>query len=107
MARPSGAQNLSQTDRDAIIRGHAMGMTMRNLARMYNTSVSTVSATIKKPIRTKSTGRPRKTTANTDRIITRMSKNNPRMSSVDINRELKEHHGVEVDFFEFFHPQTF
>ena len=78
-----------------------MGMKLAVLARQFNTSVSVISASAKMPVRTKSTGRPRKTSAIIDRVITRISKNHPRMASTEINRELQEFHHVKVNFFYF------
>ena len=75
-----------------------MGMTLADLAKQYKTNVSTISASAKKLKRSKPTGRPRRTTAAIDRVIARISKADPRKNSADINKELVEHHGVQVIF---------
>uniref|UniRef100_A0A8R1DVH7 Transposase Tc1-like domain-containing protein n=1 Tax=Caenorhabditis japonica TaxID=281687 RepID=A0A8R1DVH7_CAEJA len=79
----------------AIIRGRQMGMDMPTLAKQFKTSKSVIWATLNTPNRSKTTGRPLKTSSGDDRIIVRMSKKNPRLTSTDINSELKDQYGVQ------------
>ena len=73
-----------------------MGLRYCDLAHQYNTSVSTIYASVKQRNRSKITGRHRKTTSNLDRVIFQISKDNPRLSSTAINRELCEFPGVKA-----------
>uniref|UniRef100_A0A8R1I8B8 Uncharacterized protein n=1 Tax=Caenorhabditis japonica TaxID=281687 RepID=A0A8R1I8B8_CAEJA len=82
----------------AIIRGRQMGLDMPTLAKQLKTSKSVIWATSNTPNLSKATGRPLKTSSIDDRIIVRMSKKNPRLTSTDINSELKDHYGVQVSF---------
>uniref|UniRef100_A0A8R1E3K8 Uncharacterized protein n=1 Tax=Caenorhabditis japonica TaxID=281687 RepID=A0A8R1E3K8_CAEJA len=79
----------------AIIRGRQMGLDMPTLAKQFKTSKSVIWATLNTPNRSKATGRPLKTSSGDDRIIVRMSKKNPRLTSTDINSELKDPYGVQ------------
>uniref|UniRef100_A0A8R1E5U7 Uncharacterized protein n=1 Tax=Caenorhabditis japonica TaxID=281687 RepID=A0A8R1E5U7_CAEJA len=79
----------------AIIRGRQMGLDMPTLAKQFKTSKSVIWATSNTPNLSKATGRPLKTSSRDDRIIVRMSKKNPRLTSTDINSELKDHYGVQ------------
>uniref|UniRef100_A0A8R1ERX8 HTH_Tnp_Tc3_2 domain-containing protein n=1 Tax=Caenorhabditis japonica TaxID=281687 RepID=A0A8R1ERX8_CAEJA len=79
-----------------IIRGRQMGLDMPTLAKQFKTSKSVIWATSNTPNLSKATGRPLKTRSRDDRIIVRMSKKNPRLTSTDINSELKDHYGVQV-----------
>uniref|UniRef100_A0A8R1EN52 HTH_Tnp_Tc3_2 domain-containing protein n=2 Tax=Caenorhabditis japonica TaxID=281687 RepID=A0A8R1EN52_CAEJA len=80
----------------AIIRGRQMGLDMPTLAKQFKTSKSVIWATSNTPNLSKATGRPLKTSSRDDRIIVRMSKKNPRLTSTDINSELKDRYGVQV-----------
>ena len=71
-----------------------MGLRYSDLARQYKTSVSTIYASVKQQNRSKTTGEARKTTRNIDRV--RIIKDNPRLWSTGINRELCEFYGVNV-----------
>uniref|UniRef100_A0A8R1I5E9 HTH_Tnp_Tc3_2 domain-containing protein n=1 Tax=Caenorhabditis japonica TaxID=281687 RepID=A0A8R1I5E9_CAEJA len=80
----------------ALIRGRQMGLDMLNLAKQFKTPKSVIWATLNTPNLSKATGRPSKTSSGDDRIIVRMSKKNPRLTSTDINSELKDQYGVQV-----------
>uniref|UniRef100_A0A8R1HPS1 HTH_Tnp_Tc3_2 domain-containing protein n=1 Tax=Caenorhabditis japonica TaxID=281687 RepID=A0A8R1HPS1_CAEJA len=80
----------------AIICGRQMGLDMPTLAKQFKTSKLVIWATLNTPNRSKTTGRPLKTSSGDDRIIVRMSKKNPRLTSTEINSELKDHYGVQV-----------
>uniref|UniRef100_A0A8R1DXU3 Transposase Tc1-like domain-containing protein n=1 Tax=Caenorhabditis japonica TaxID=281687 RepID=A0A8R1DXU3_CAEJA len=80
----------------AIICGRQMGLDMPTLAKQFKTSKSVIWATSNTPNLSKATGRPLKTLSRDDRIIVRMSKKNPRLTSTDINSELEDHYGVQV-----------
>uniref|UniRef100_A0A8R1EKN9 Uncharacterized protein n=1 Tax=Caenorhabditis japonica TaxID=281687 RepID=A0A8R1EKN9_CAEJA len=82
----------------AIIRGRQMGLDMFTLAKQFKTSKSVIWATLNTPNLSKATGRPLKTSSGDDRIIVRMSKKNPRLTSTDINSELKDQYGVQISF---------
>uniref|UniRef100_A0A8R1DIY5 HTH_Tnp_Tc3_2 domain-containing protein n=2 Tax=Caenorhabditis japonica TaxID=281687 RepID=A0A8R1DIY5_CAEJA len=88
--------SLETSTRMAIIRGRQMGLDMPTLAKQFKTSKSVIWATLNTPNRSKATGRPLKTSSGDDRIIVRMSKENPRLTSTDINSELKDPYGVQV-----------
>ena len=72
------------------------GLRYCDLAHQYKTSVSTIYASVKQQNRSKTTGRHRKTTSNLNRVIFRISKDRPRLSSTAINRELCEFPGVKA-----------
>uniref|UniRef100_A0A8R1I743 HTH_Tnp_Tc3_2 domain-containing protein n=1 Tax=Caenorhabditis japonica TaxID=281687 RepID=A0A8R1I743_CAEJA len=80
----------------AIIRGRQMGLDMPTLAKQFKTSKSVIWATLNTPNLSKATGRPLKTSIGDDRIIFRMSKKDPRLTSTDINSELKDQYEVQV-----------
>uniref|UniRef100_A0A8R1EN62 HTH_Tnp_Tc3_2 domain-containing protein n=1 Tax=Caenorhabditis japonica TaxID=281687 RepID=A0A8R1EN62_CAEJA len=80
----------------AIIRGRQMGLDMPTLAKQFKTSKSVISATLNTPNLSKATGRPLNTSSGDDIIIFRMSEKNPRLTSTDINSELKDQYGVQV-----------
>uniref|UniRef100_A0A8R1IXL9 Uncharacterized protein n=1 Tax=Caenorhabditis japonica TaxID=281687 RepID=A0A8R1IXL9_CAEJA len=82
----------------AIIRGRQMGLDMPSLAMQFKTSKSVIWATLKTSSRSKATARTSKTTTGDDKIIVRMSKKNPRLTSTDINSELKDQNGFHVSF---------
>uniref|UniRef100_A0A8R1IA08 Uncharacterized protein n=1 Tax=Caenorhabditis japonica TaxID=281687 RepID=A0A8R1IA08_CAEJA len=79
----------------AIIRGRQMGLDMPTLAKQFKTSKSVIWTTLNTPNLSKATRRPLKTSSGDDRIIVRMSKKNPRLTSTDINSELKDKYGVQ------------
>uniref|UniRef100_A0A8R1EQQ0 Uncharacterized protein n=2 Tax=Caenorhabditis japonica TaxID=281687 RepID=A0A8R1EQQ0_CAEJA len=79
----------------AIIRGRQMGLHMPTLAKQFKTSKSVIWATLNTPNQSKATGRPLKTSIGDDRIIVSMSKKNPRLTSTNINSELKDQYGVQ------------
>uniref|UniRef100_A0A8R1E769 DDE_3 domain-containing protein n=1 Tax=Caenorhabditis japonica TaxID=281687 RepID=A0A8R1E769_CAEJA len=79
----------------AIIRGRQMGLDMPTLAKQFKTSKSVIWATLNTPNRYKATGRPLKTSSGDERITVRMRKKNPRLTSTDINSELKDQSGVQ------------
>uniref|UniRef100_A0A8R1IGA6 TPR_REGION domain-containing protein n=1 Tax=Caenorhabditis japonica TaxID=281687 RepID=A0A8R1IGA6_CAEJA len=80
----------------AIICGRQMGLDMPTLAKQFKTSKSVIWATSNTPNLSKATGRPLKISSRDDRIIVRMNKKNPRLTSTDINSELKDHYGVQL-----------
>uniref|UniRef100_A0A8R1DJM1 HTH_Tnp_Tc3_2 domain-containing protein n=1 Tax=Caenorhabditis japonica TaxID=281687 RepID=A0A8R1DJM1_CAEJA len=80
----------------AIIRGLQMGLDMPTLAKQFKTSKSVICETLNTPNLSKATGRLLKTLSGDDRIIVTMSKKNPRLTSKDINSELKDQYGVQV-----------
>uniref|UniRef100_A0A8R1IDS4 Uncharacterized protein n=1 Tax=Caenorhabditis japonica TaxID=281687 RepID=A0A8R1IDS4_CAEJA len=80
----------------AIIRGRQMGLDMPTLAKQFKTSKSVIWTTLNTPNLSKATRRPLKTSSGDDRIIVRMSKKNPRLTSTDINSELKDKYGVQL-----------
>uniref|UniRef100_A0A8R1HGC3 Uncharacterized protein n=1 Tax=Caenorhabditis japonica TaxID=281687 RepID=A0A8R1HGC3_CAEJA len=80
----------------AIIRGCQMGLDMPTFAKQFKTSKSVIWATLNAPNLSKATGRPLKTSSQDDRIIVRMSKKNLRLTSTDINSELKNQYGVQL-----------
>uniref|UniRef100_A0A8R1I4R6 Transposase Tc1-like domain-containing protein n=1 Tax=Caenorhabditis japonica TaxID=281687 RepID=A0A8R1I4R6_CAEJA len=82
----------------AIIRGRQMGLDMPTLAKQFKTSKSVIWATLNTPNRSKATGRPLKTSSGDDRITVRISKKNPRLTSTNINSELKDQYGVQDSF---------
>uniref|UniRef100_A0A8R1I671 Uncharacterized protein n=1 Tax=Caenorhabditis japonica TaxID=281687 RepID=A0A8R1I671_CAEJA len=79
----------------AIIRGRQMGLDMPTFAKQFKTSKSVIWATSNTPNLSKATGRPSKTSSGDDRITVRMSKKNPRLTSTNINSELKDQYGVQ------------
>uniref|UniRef100_A0A8R1ITV5 G-protein coupled receptors family 1 profile domain-containing protein n=1 Tax=Caenorhabditis japonica TaxID=281687 RepID=A0A8R1ITV5_CAEJA len=84
--------------RMAIIRGRQMGLDMPTFAKQFKTSKSVIWATSNTPNLSKATGRPSKTSSGDDRITVRMSKKNPRLTSTNINSELKDQYGVQDSF---------
>uniref|UniRef100_K7IFN2 HTH luxR-type domain-containing protein n=1 Tax=Caenorhabditis japonica TaxID=281687 RepID=K7IFN2_CAEJA len=80
----------------AIIRGRQMGLEMPTLTKQFKTSKSVIGATLNTPNLSKATGRPLKTSSGDDRIIVRMNKKKPRLTSTDINSELKDQYGVQI-----------
>uniref|UniRef100_A0A8R1E8P3 Transposase Tc1-like domain-containing protein n=1 Tax=Caenorhabditis japonica TaxID=281687 RepID=A0A8R1E8P3_CAEJA len=80
----------------AIIRCRQMGLDKPTFAKQFKTSKSVIRATLNTPNLSKATGRSLKTSSGADRIIFRMSKKNPRLTSTDINSELKDQYGVQV-----------
>uniref|UniRef100_A0A8R1IXN4 Uncharacterized protein n=1 Tax=Caenorhabditis japonica TaxID=281687 RepID=A0A8R1IXN4_CAEJA len=70
----------------AIIRGRQMGMDMPTLAKQFKTSESVIWATLNTPNLSKATGRPLKTSSGDNRIIVRISKKTPRLTSTDITQ---------------------
>uniref|UniRef100_A0A8R1ENE9 Uncharacterized protein n=4 Tax=Caenorhabditis japonica TaxID=281687 RepID=A0A8R1ENE9_CAEJA len=86
------------SQRMAIIRGRQMGLDMPTLAKQFNTSKSVIWATLNTPNRSKTTGKYLKTSSGDDRITVRMSKKNPRLTSTNINSELKYQYGVQDSF---------
>uniref|UniRef100_A0A8R1E3J4 Uncharacterized protein n=1 Tax=Caenorhabditis japonica TaxID=281687 RepID=A0A8R1E3J4_CAEJA len=70
-----------------------MGLDMPTLAKQFKTSKSVIWATLNTPNRSKATGRPLETSSGDGRIIVRMSGKNPRLTSTDINSELKDQYG--------------
>uniref|UniRef100_A0A8R1I797 Uncharacterized protein n=1 Tax=Caenorhabditis japonica TaxID=281687 RepID=A0A8R1I797_CAEJA len=79
----------------ALIRGRQMGPDMPTLVKQFKTSKSVIWATLNTPNRSKATGRPLKTSSGDSGIIVRMSQKNPRLTSTDINSELKDQYGVQ------------
>uniref|UniRef100_A0A8R1E761 Uncharacterized protein n=1 Tax=Caenorhabditis japonica TaxID=281687 RepID=A0A8R1E761_CAEJA len=79
----------------AIIRCRQMGLDKPTFAKQFKTSKSVIRATLNTPNLSKATGRSLKTSSGADRIIFRMSKKNPRLTSTDINSELKDQYGVQ------------
>ena len=66
MGRPSNARNLTKNDHLVNARGHTMSLSYSQLAELFRTSVSTLSALIRFPDRPKSTLRLRKTIQSLD-----------------------------------------
>ena len=98
MRRPRGSKNSKDSDCLAIRSGHKMGMSVRDLSKQFETSISTISTTLNRQNRSKPTGIPFKTSPAVDRIMTLMSKKNPRLTSTDINRRLKQGFDIDVIF---------
>uniref|UniRef100_A0A8R1EF72 Uncharacterized protein n=1 Tax=Caenorhabditis japonica TaxID=281687 RepID=A0A8R1EF72_CAEJA len=73
-----------------------MGLDMSTLAKQFQTSKPVIWATLNTPNLSKATGRPLKTSSRDNRIIVRISKKNPRLTSTDINSELKDQYGVQL-----------
>uniref|UniRef100_A0A8R1ER40 Uncharacterized protein n=1 Tax=Caenorhabditis japonica TaxID=281687 RepID=A0A8R1ER40_CAEJA len=84
----------------ALIRGRQI-----NLAKQFKTSKSVIWATLNTPNRSKATGRPLKTSSGDGRIIVRMSRKNPRLTSTDIKYQVPtvKHGGGNVMMWGCFH----
>lgn len=99
MARTRGAKCLSAEVQKAIINGRHQGHTHAALARQFCVSVSAITKLLKKItvnggiVIKKSSGRPRITSRVIDRNILRTSRQDPRLSAVDICRELHIENG--------------
>uniref|UniRef100_A0A8R1EEU8 Peptidase_M13 domain-containing protein n=2 Tax=Caenorhabditis japonica TaxID=281687 RepID=A0A8R1EEU8_CAEJA len=89
MSRLRGSRILS------ILSGWLSSVDMPTLVKQFKISKSVIWATLNTPNRPKATGSPLKTSSGDDRIIVRMSKKNPRLTSTDINSELKDQYGVQ------------
>ncbi|RCN42745.1 hypothetical protein ANCCAN_11293 [Ancylostoma caninum] len=94
MARPKGSRNLSEMEQKAILEGQHQGRTHREVAEQFKVSRPKISKFLKRWtlqggfLHKKSPGRPRITDSLMDRNIIRMSRNNPRLTSSDIAREI-------------------
>ena len=102
MGRTSGSKNVSFDLQKAIVRGHQRGLTHKALAEQFNVSRTAITNIIKRyrlhgcvEIR-KSSGRPKITSRLIDRNILRMSRSDPRLTTVDISRHLAEEDHIKV-----------
>lgn len=96
------AKNISTDSQEAIIKGHKNGMSKTQLARQFCLSESAIRGVIQRyrvrggVEKRKSTGRPKLTTKREDMLIIRMSKDDPRLNSVDIHREISTFNGIQI-----------
>lgn len=96
------ARNVGIDSQKAIINGHKDGMSYAQLGRQFSLSKSAVHAIVSRfqtrggVVKAYSTGRPRRTTKRQDMLIVRMSAADPRLTSVDIHRDLVTFHGLQA-----------
>lgn len=88
--------------KDAVINALREGKSQAQVAKDFGLSRQIVSTWKKKQLSTGSTdnkqrtGRPTKITLRTKNLILKLSKADPRKTAVDINRELREYHNVQI-----------
>lgn len=94
MTRTRGSNCLCEDVQKAILRGRQQGYTHAALAKQFSISTSAVTKVLQRisnqggVLIKKSSGRPRITSKLTDRNILRISRSNPRLTAVDILREI-------------------
>lgn len=94
MARIYGSKNIGKEQQKAIVRGRQQGMTHEQLSRQFGVGKSTITKFLSRwqvqgdVQKKKNSGRPRVTSKLVDRNIVRLSRDNPRLTAVDITREL-------------------
>ena len=85
---------LSELEREAIIKGRERGRTQAELSEQFGVSQSTISNTLKRHrvggtlATAAKTGRPKVTSSLTDRNILRLSRDDPRLTAIDIAKEV-------------------
>lgn len=86
----------------AIIKGRASGQTLRSLASQFSLSLGAIHGIVKRNrvrggvFKMPKSGRPRSTTDRLDKIIVRTSKCDPRLTAVDIQRQINTFHGSNI-----------
>lgn len=102
MPGKAGQKNLTNEQVEAIVRGRRAGMKQHQLADQFRVKRCTITkvlkrvkerGTVEKP---KRSGRPRITSKFVDKSLVKMSRKNPRMTSVDISREIATYYGVKA-----------
>ncbi|GBM93737.1 hypothetical protein AVEN_163471-1 [Araneus ventricosus] len=89
-----GISNLTIQRQEAIVNGCAQGRTLLELGKQFNISESGISKLLQIWIdqggvpKVPKSGRPRSTSRFFDRNVLRLSRVNPRLTAVDIAREL-------------------
>ena len=87
---------LSSPVKQAMVNAYDGERTLEDIGKIFGVKKQTVHRVIKhyritgSVHRSKKSGRPKVTTNREDKILVRLSKANPRLNAVDLNKDLKE-----------------
>ena len=100
--RMGSGREVSLEVQNAIIRSVKSGIPQKDLARQFNLAKSTISKIVRRfeahgcVVKAQRSGRPKKTSDHQDRLIVRLSKLDPSLTSQDIQKKMVEMYGIAL-----------